>query len=150
MPEQETKPSRKGKETSQILAKKQKHFTNTPAAKRKFDKVYNIDRVSLDLWYIIYTTRKNLPDKENAETLDSFFSSVFTIEESESPTVKKSMVQELLSNVTITLSDVGKRLIALRPDKSPGPDKIHPRIILRELAGQVAYILYNIFKESSS
>ena len=60
------------------------------------------------------------------------------------------MVQELLSNVSITLSDVGKRLIALRPDKSPGPDKIHPRIILRELAGQVAYILYNIFKESLS
>ena len=51
-------------------------------------------------------------DKEKAETLNSFFSSVFTVEESESPAVQKSMVQELLSNVTFTVSDVGKWLIA--------------------------------------
>ena len=39
-------------------------------------------------------------DKEKAETLNSFFRSVFTVEESESPAVQKSTVQELISNVT--------------------------------------------------
>ena len=35
-------------------------------------------------------------DKEKAETLNSFFSSVFTVVESESPAVQKSTVQELM------------------------------------------------------
>ena len=59
------------------------------------------------------------------------------------------MVQELLSNVAFTVSDVEKRLIALKPDESPGPDKIHPRV-LRELANEVVYPLYIIFKKSLS
>ena len=88
-------------------------------------------------------------DKEKAETLNSFFSSVFTVEEIESPAVQKSRVQELLSNVTFTVLDVEKRLIALKPDKSPWPDKIYPRV-LREQASQVAYPLYIIFKKSLS
>ena len=51
--------------------------------------------------------------------------------------------------MTFTVSDVEKRLIALKPDKSPGPDKIHPRV-LSELVGQVAYPLVIIFKKSLS
>ena len=90
-----------------------------------------------------------ISDKVKAETLNSFFSSVFTVEESESPAVQKSTVQELLSNVTFTVSDVEKRLIALKPEKSPGLDKIHSRV-LRELASQVAYPLYIVFKKRLS
>ena len=74
---------------------------------------------------------------------------MFTVEEIESPAVQKSRVQELLSNVTFTVLDVEKRLIALKPDKSPWPDKIYPRV-LREQASQVAYPLYIIFKKSLS
>ena len=110
MPKQETKPSGNKKKLSEI--------SKTSQISKKNPKVRQ--GIS-DLEKPCGTLTTS--DKGKSETLNSFFSSVFTVQESESPAVQKNTVKELLSNVTFTVADVEKRLIALKPDKSPGPDK---------------------------
>ena len=86
-------------------------------------------------------------DQETAETLCNYFSEVFTKEntwEYESvPPVDKEL------EVVVTEAFVLKALKNLKPDKSPGPDNIHP-MVLKEAACEVVKPLTVIFQKSVS
>ena len=70
------------------------------------------------------TINTNL-DKANA--FNEFFSSVFTKQDATAlPTVPNKPVKQLLTDISFTIEDVLKLLQGLKPDKSPGPDMIHP------------------------
>ena len=81
----------------------------------------------------ITTNRLTRNDKEKAKVLATFFSSVFTQERTqEMPTVQKGKIKGEISYCNINREDVQKKLKNLNPNKSPGPDKLHSRI-LKEL-----------------
>ena len=87
-------------------------------------------------------------DKEKAEVLQDFFVSVFTQENVEFMPVPSAMVYDsTLENLEITSSDVSELLRKLNPSKSPGPDKLHPRI-LHEMADVLSVPLAIIFQTS--
>ena len=52
-----------------------------------------------------------------------------------------------LSEIDIVKADVAKRLSVLNPNKSPGPDSFHPRV-LKELAHELSEPLAMIFDKS--
>ena len=94
----------------------------------------------------VYTSE----DKEKAETLDKFFSSVFTVEDMNNiPKLEPGEKSEgkFLLDIIITVDTVRAKLKALNPNKSPGPDKIYPRI-LKELSNELAEPLTYLFKKS--
>ncbi len=86
-------------------------------------------------------------DTEKAETLNNFYSSVFTNEDTDNiPPF------ELRSNVSIDAlhtspEEVLKKLKDLKPDKSPGPDGLHPRV-LRETSDVLCTPLSMLFNKS--
>ena len=86
-------------------------------------------------------------DKEKADVLADFFTSVFTKDtDSEMPDIVPKVVPEL-NNIVINPSIVKKKLDSLKINKSPGPDKLHPRL-LKELSEVLSYPLSLIFKKS--
>ena len=81
----------------------------------------------------IATNRLTSNDKEKAEVLATFFSSVFTQERTqEMPTIQKGKLKGEINYCIINKEDVQKKLKNLNPNKSPGLDKLHSRI-LKEL-----------------
>ena len=87
-------------------------------------------------------------NKDKAEELGKFFSSVFTVEQEQSSSslpVKPchSPIRELVFNEQIILEKLNK----LNISKSPGPDGIHPRVLF-ELRYELLEPL-NILFESS-
>ena len=74
-------------------------------------------------------------DKEKAETLLNYFSTVFTNEplDDNIPTLDPKDVNTKLNDINISEEFIMKKLKSLKTSKSPGPDKIHPRI-LKELS----------------
>jgi hypothetical protein len=89
-------------------------------------------------------------DFEKAETLNSFFSSVFTQENTEElPTFEHRQFAAPLQGVDISVEDVRKKLTGLKVSKSPGPDGIHPRV-LKELSDELSIPLQHIFVKSVS
>lgn len=87
-------------------------------------------------------------DEEKAEILNNFFSSVFTKEDIESiPELNTNRTISKLSNFDITEAQLTKYLQKLNPNKSPGPDGMHPRI-LKELATVIAKPLAMLFQTS--
>jgi ribosomal protein S20 len=82
---------------------------------------------------------------EKADTLNSFFSSVFTQEDAGNlPVFDNREYQTPLDNVNITVEEVRKKLSSLKVAKSPGPDGIYPRV-LRELSVELSVPLHRIF-----
>ena len=63
------------------------------------------------------------------------------------PKLFKGDNDERLLNVVFTAELVTKKLKALKPSSSPGPDNIHPRI-LKECALELGGPLANIFQKS--
>ena len=86
---------------------------------------------------------------EKADTLNNFFSSVFTpVEDTGTiPTLPDRSYMEPLTTIMIETDDVKKILDNLKTNKAAGPDGIHPRI-LKELASELAPILCNIYQRS--
>eukprot|EP00061_Rhincodon_typus_P004626 g23033.t1 len=86
-------------------------------------------------------------NKEMAEELNKYFASIFMVEDmSNIPKIYESREKEV-SMVTITKEKVLEKLKGLKVDKSPGPDRLHPRI-LKEIAEEIVETLVVIFQES--
>ena len=88
-------------------------------------------------------------DSEKAEVLNEFFSSVFTLEPDDDDGVQVNCTTDLprLTDVTVTEERMKKALRNLNPNKSPGPDEMHPRI-LKELASELSFPLTFLFEMS--
>ena len=87
-------------------------------------------------------------DKDKTEILTNFFSSVFTQENMENmPTVTMSKSNGGLESYEIGVEDVRKKLSILNPNKSPGSDNLHPRI-LREMKNVLDKPLTMLYQET--
>ena len=88
--------------------------------------------------------------KDKAEILNERFKSVFsdpTPDELEAPVTETDTPYPDIDELRITSDGVQKLLENLNPNKSMGPDQIHPRV-LKQLATAVAPILTVIFNKS--
>ena len=87
-------------------------------------------------------------DQEKADTLQEFFSSVFTSESlDELPPFSYRNFKDELTDINFTDDMVKKKLTKLKINKSPGPDQIHPRV-LHEIADVICRPLAYIFNTS--
>ena len=70
-------------------------------------------------------------DTEKCEILNKFFSSVFTQENTTNVPVFNHDIKDLptLENCFISINDMEKGISNLNPNKSPGPDHIHPKLL---------------------
>ena len=86
---------------------------------------------------------------EKAEALNNFFSSVFTKEDSSNfldrnvHTDHTSSINDLLILPDMVL----KKLLQLKPDKTPGPDGWHP-LLLKNIADIISAPLSIVFQKS--
>ena len=88
-------------------------------------------------------------ERETADILNDYFASVFTVEEDrgEEATPYQMTVAAQLFLVDITEEDVMRVIDKLKICKSPGPDKIYPRI-LKEVKEAISKPLCAIFNSS--
>ena len=92
-------------------------------------------------------TESTKSDKEKANVLADFFTSVFTVEgDGEMPHLDKIDVPPL-ETMTIYTDKVKKKLDKLNISKSPGPDGVHPRV-LKEVSKSLCIPLAKIFDTS--
>ncbi|CAJ0968721.1 unnamed protein product [Ranitomeya imitator] len=77
-------------------------------------------------------------DEEKANILNTFFSTVFTVENEMLGEIPRNNENPILRVTNLTQEEVRNRLNKIKIDKSPGPDGIHPRV-LRELSNPVPF-----------
>jgi ribonucleases P/MRP protein subunit RPP40 len=92
-----------------------------------------------------------LDDKDTADLLNKYFSSVFTKESSENIPEPERMCNKIevdwLKYIEISQEKVLRKLSDIKADKSPGPDNIHPKL-LYELRQELAKPISDLFKHS--
>ena len=86
-------------------------------------------------------------DEEKARELNTFFSSVFTKEDISETCDFSASFENPLNDVEISVEDMKKKLQSIKEGKSPGPDKIHPKI-LKENAQELALPLKILFDKT--
>ena len=87
------------------------------------------------------------PEKK-AEILNNFFSSVFVDENlNVIPEPRQQQYTEVMPDVTISAAEVEAKLRSLNATGAPGPDGLHPRVLM-ELSPCVASPLSSIFTKS--
>ena len=87
-------------------------------------------------------------NRKKADILSDYFGSVFTSEPiGEMPKPKENNIRNPMHYERFTEDEIRKLILALKCDKSPGPDKIHPRL-LKELAPKLGTPLCKIFNQS--
>ena len=85
---------------------------------------------------------------EKADVLSKIFSSVFTLEDCEDiPILDERPLVHKMTRIEISEETVRKLLSDLDISKSPGPDKLHPRI-LHDLCNEIAKPITTIFSRS--
>ncbi len=92
--------------------------------------------------------KRTSSDKEKAETLNSFYASVFTQENKDNlPDFEDRIHENFLDSIIVSDKMIKDKLLKLKVNKSPGPDGIHPRII-KELTDQLIKPLKILFTRS--
>lgn len=86
-------------------------------------------------------------DGDKARVLNSFFSSVFTEENDDVPVFSNVYTGPVLDDAVVTPELVELKLKELKPFSSPGPDGIHPRVLV-ETAQSIATPLSQLYRES--
>ena len=87
-------------------------------------------------------------DKERANILNNYFTSVFTKEKDEKlPHFEERYITHPLEELEITSETVEKSLSSMKAGKSQGPDMIHPGI-LKETSSQIIEPLTKLFRQS--
>ena len=89
---------------------------------------------------------KTTSDEEKSTLLNNYFSSVFTNENTSNIPNFEKIIDEsnTISNAEVTIEEMTSLLKNLKPDKSPGTDEIHPRL-LKESAHSLAKPLKMLF-----
>ena len=93
------------------------------------------------------TGRKTTSDEEKAEVFNNYFKEVFTEEdENNIPNIQQRVVEEELREIKISEEEVLKKLKAINPNKSAGPDEIPARVLkeLSEVLAEPLSILYQM------
>ena len=98
------------------------------------------------------STRRVVSDEsEMAGLLNRYFASTFTQEQSGELPIAESIYQGgeewLLQKIQVGVEEVKEQPRNLREDKAPGPDNMHPRVLM-EVAEQVSEMLMDIFNRS--
>ena len=86
-------------------------------------------------------------DLEKVNLLSDYFKSVYTTEGTSNIPKVSADLKSKLSNITISQEQILTSLRSLNPNKSPGPDKVHPKI-LKELSEQLQYPVWKLFNRS--
>ena len=82
-------------------------------------------------------------DYEAANVLNTLFTSVFTKESLfDIPSLSDKSNHMDLNSITITHQDIIHQIQKLDPNKSCGPDKIHPRVIKGTIDGLITPLFY--------
>ena len=86
-------------------------------------------------------------DRGKANLLNHFFHSIFTTEDPELPSFRPAFTGPPLATIEVGISVVREKFLKLKPDSSPGPDGLHPRI-LQETATTMADHWAQLFRSS--
>ena len=85
--------------------------------------------------------------KEQAKTMNEFFSSVFTRSDGESPTKTAIHGNKALNDVVVTKERVKSLIDGMKENAAPGPDGIPP-IVLKMLSDEVTVPMTILFRKS--
>ncbi len=136
------------REFEKKLAKDSKH---NPKAVWKY--IHSKSRVKEDI-ADLYTDPTNInspttsDSKQKADILAEFYSSVFTMEpDGDVPTIPNRDCDVIMTPLRISEEMVEKKLSELNPNKSPGPDSMHPRF-LKEMATELKKPLAMLYNKS--